>query len=255
MDASCRAAGRVGTRLHERRLRDLELRLDGDDRAPDYSGGFAFLVTFGRSGSTLLQGHLNALPGWLIRGENGGAVEMYVAATQQAIAIADLRAFDGPIPDSGWYGLHQISPEHLRLHTRRLVLGEILQPEPETRVCGFKDIRWRAAGLVPLLEEMREIFPGARFVMNVRSPEATARSGWWRDDAHALETITTHVEALKDAADALGDAAFLVHYEDYATDVTRLRPLIQWLGEDFDEPAHRRIAAHRLLHLQDGSRT
>ena len=35
---------------------------------------FVFVVTYGRSGSTLLMGLLNSIPGFLIRGENWDAL-------------------------------------------------------------------------------------------------------------------------------------------------------------------------------------
>ena len=33
-----------------------------------------FVMTYGRSGSTLLMGILNSIPGWLLRGENRHAM-------------------------------------------------------------------------------------------------------------------------------------------------------------------------------------
>ena len=36
--------------------------------------GYVFVMTYGRSGSTLVQGLLNAIPGYLIRGENAAAL-------------------------------------------------------------------------------------------------------------------------------------------------------------------------------------
>ena len=48
-----------------------------DDRFPDLnavSEGFVFVVTYGRSGSTLLQNVLNTIPGYCIRGENANTL-------------------------------------------------------------------------------------------------------------------------------------------------------------------------------------
>src|SRR3954464_1127587 len=46
--------------------------------------GFVFVVTYGRSGSTLVQGLLNALPGTLVRGENN----FYILPLFQAWSLA-----------------------------------------------------------------------------------------------------------------------------------------------------------------------
>src|SRR5688572_1085508 len=53
---------------------DAVSSLPAGDRSDDtHQLGHLFIVTYGRSGSTLLQGVLNSIPGYLIRGENDGA--------------------------------------------------------------------------------------------------------------------------------------------------------------------------------------
>lgn len=48
---------------------------DGDAARPARQPlGYLFVVTYGRSGSTLVQGLLNSIPGYLIRGENRGVL-------------------------------------------------------------------------------------------------------------------------------------------------------------------------------------
>jgi hypothetical protein len=44
--------------------------------------GYVFIVTYGRSGSTLLQGVLNSIPGYLVRGENRQALRHLRALMQ-----------------------------------------------------------------------------------------------------------------------------------------------------------------------------
>ena len=44
-----------------------------------------------------------------------------------------------------------------------------LRPEPDTRVVGFKEIRWNREDLSDMLDWVREVLPGVRFVVNTRS--------------------------------------------------------------------------------------
>ncbi len=53
--------------MPRRRIRPLR-------QEPSSDPGVVFVVTYGRSGSTLLTGILNSIPGFLIRGENRDAV-------------------------------------------------------------------------------------------------------------------------------------------------------------------------------------
>ena len=46
-------------------------------------------------------------------------------------------------------------------------------------------------------------------------------------------------------ADSLGDAAYRVHYDDYVADPTVLRGMFDWLGEEFDEATVRATMAVR----------
>src|SRR5215213_881342 len=55
------------------RLRSrVRLLRDGEPSAQGL--GYVFVVTYGRSGSTLLMGLLNSIPGYLVRGENWDAL-------------------------------------------------------------------------------------------------------------------------------------------------------------------------------------
>ncbi len=60
-----------------RKVEELTATVELQDRvsggAPE-GLGYLFIVTYGRSGSTLLQGILNSIPGYLIRGENRAAL-------------------------------------------------------------------------------------------------------------------------------------------------------------------------------------
>ena len=146
---------------------------------------YVFVVSSGRSGSTLVQGLLNALPGVLVRGENG----LYLLAlfrTQRR-----LRNYQGSFggnswtPTSAFYGIAEADPDDFVRATRRLMRTQLLaRHNPITvRTLGFKEIRWeelRADEWPAFFDFFERIFPNAKYVLNDRNPERVVDSGHWQ---------------------------------------------------------------------------
>jgi hypothetical protein len=195
---------------------------------------YVFVMTYGRSGSTLVQGLLNAIPGYLIRGENSAALNHLhgfhktMLAESQRGNLVNRRKVTHP-----FYGIPDFPAESSLRDTRRLVLDTVLRPEPETRVTGYKEIRWYQDDLADFCAWLRLVFPGARFVVNTRNQADVLRSKWWAKQDNAAYLAGIEERILRVAA-GLGDAAYRVHYDDYVADPTVLRGLYAWLGEEFD---------------------
>lgn len=207
--------------------------------------GYLFVVTYGRSGSTLVAGLLNALPGYLVRGENGDALHHLflfhaTLARESARPAANTRQRTHP-----WFGISDVPLQHSLEAQRRLLLDSVLRPEPGTRVVGFKEIRWSHADLPEYVAWLREVFPGARFLVNTRDHAAVLRSAWWakEDPAEAGPKLSGIEDRLLALAADLGDAAYRIHYDDYVADPTVLRGLYDWLGEPWDEASVRATMA------------
>src|SRR5690606_340365 len=91
----------------ERERDELSHRLELARHPGTYSN--VFIVTYGRSGSTLLQGVLNSIPGYLIRGENDSALEFMHENFRRMEKRMDTKKGSSPV--NPWYGLHQYSPQ------------------------------------------------------------------------------------------------------------------------------------------------
>lgn len=213
---------------------------------PAESLDYVFVVTYGRSGSTLLMGVLNSLPGYLLRGENWDALHhLYLFHRtldegSRRWEPARLRQRTHP-----FYGAGDFPASRSLAGIRRLVVDTVLRPKADTRVTGFKEIRWYREDVEEYVAWLREVFPGARFVVNTRDHAEVARSGWWAkhpEHAEQLPAIEARILAL---GEGLGDAAYRVHYDDYVADPTTLRGLVEWLGETFDEERVREVLATR----------
>lgn len=204
--------------------------------------GYLFVVTYGRSGSTLVAGLLNTLPGYLIRGENRDALH-HLFQFHQTLAAESARGPKAKLRQRThpFFGIADVPLDKSLADIRRLVVDTLLRPKPDTRVTGFKEIRWYRADLEEYVAWLREVFPGARFLVNTRAHEDVLKSKWWAEgdveqNAEHLADIEHRMLAL---ADGLGNAAYRIHYDDYVADPTVLQGMFAWLGEAWDEPTVR----------------
>lgn len=207
--------------------------------------GFLFIVTYGRSGSTLLQGILSSIPGYLIRGENGGVSYQLYRFHTTATKNSTNKAGRWRSVQSAWYGIGGYPQEAALQEMRRLLLTTVIRPEPDSRVVGFKEIRWLQQDLHEYVDFLRAVFPGARFVVNTRNLDDVVASKWWARDPDSRQTLAAAESRMLGLVDRLGDDAYHIRYDDYAQSPGKLRGLFEWLGEDFDEARLAEVMAKR----------
>ena len=194
-----------------------------------------FVMTYGRSGSTLLMGILNSIPGWLLRGENRHAMRHLYDFHRSGLAErARVDARRASQPTHPWFGIEGFPEAASLRHIRALAEATLLRPEHDTRVTGYKEIRWYDEDLPDYLDFLRQVFPGARFVLNTRNLEDVAASNYWTHKDDPLGRVQRIEERMLSAAAGLGDAVHRVHYDDYVADPEVLRGLFEWLGEAYD---------------------
>lgn len=217
---------------------------------------YVFIVTFGRSGSTLLQNLLNRMPGTCIRGENANALTFLaqsVAAMVKSEPMAGLRK-TGQItgPDHPWYGAEAINPWQFGRALADVFVRDVLIPPRGCEVLGFKEIRYHLVDGDPMaaFRFMRETFPEVRFLINTRDHEATAQSGWWKTmPRDRVMRELAEAEALFDKVQAHFPRVTLrMRYDDYATSPEALEPLFRFLDRPFDVEMVRSALADRLTH-------
>lgn len=208
---------------------------------------YLFVMTYGRSGSTLLQGILNSIPGYLIRGENRDAVyhlyRFHQTCVHEAkrVTRADGRVLRGTHP---FFGIDEFPADRSLAGVRDTVTRTLLRPAHDTRVTGFKEIRWYQKDLPEYVGFLRQAFPGARFLVNTRDHEAVLASAFWRTKPRdgRLERAE---QGILDVATELGDAAYRVHYDDYVADPDVLSGMFRWLEEPYDAARVRDVMSVR----------
>ncbi len=198
---------------------------------------YIFVISYGRSGSTLLQGVLNTIDGVLIRGENNNFVERLYQADK---ALCAAIRYKGDKAGHPWYGIGRADLGAFRSDIRRCVVNHILRPGALDVVVGFKEIRYTVeeiseADFEGYLDFLRTVFPRAAFVFNTRNLSEVARSKWWADNPDSMEILSaTDARFQKYFQHNIPDC-FHVHYNDYVEDIAALIPLFDFLGAPFDQ--------------------
>lgn len=241
----------------------MRLRRQSDPGAQPRDLRFVTVVTYGRTGSTALQVALNALPRVQVRGENYSALRGLNAYVQAIAETADRHR--GGKPKSPWYGARDLSPQVVVDDLRRHVLDTVLRPDPDVDWIGFKEVRYEPGhfpsydDLLNYLLFLDRLLPGIAYLMNVRNPQDASRSGWWPDNANALDVLTTTRGWLVDAAADLNamlgpDRAVVVDYDEWTADPLVLIDACARLGLPRDDVAVRAALAQRLEHGPHGDR-
>ncbi|MDN4173226.1 sulfotransferase [Nocardioides sp. SOB77] len=230
---------------------ELRARLRKHRRRENPDLDYLFVVTYGRSGSTLVSGLLNAIPGYLIRGENRDALH-HLFTFHRTMLTESRRGSKERLrqPTHPFFGIADFPAQRSLAGIRRLVVDTVLRPEEDTRVTGFKEIRWYHPDLEEYVAWLREVFPGARFLVNTRAHADVLQSKWWAqgdedERARKAEHLEENEERLLRLAADLGDAAYHVHYDEYVADPAVLRGMYEWLGEPWDEESVRATMAVR----------
>jgi hypothetical protein len=188
--------------MADRRTNPFLDRLARRGRRPDPR--FVFVVTYGRSGSTLTQGLLNALPHTLVRGEN----DLYLLPLYRAWAgVSEVRRKHAKNARQGtrsaFYGIDELQPDDFVTSTRDLTLTQLYGsvPRRDVDVLGFKEVRWHriepdeTEGFFAFFERL---FPGARYVLNRRDHEQVSTSGFWqKQDPDDVQRAIGRVEQIQ----------------------------------------------------------
>jgi hypothetical protein len=184
-----------------------------------------FVVTYGRSGSTLVQGMLNALPRTLVRGEN----RLFVLPLFRGhdVLRRHRETYNRPAtrrPTSAFYGLDEIDVRALASDIAALVNRQLLGDVDASAVdrLGFKEVVWHR--VQPDEREAFFAFLDAAFgeplyVLNQRDPESTRASGFWQKSEAA--TAQRQISRVRDhqayLAESRPDRSIVVHYEAFTS--------------------------------------
>jgi hypothetical protein len=215
-----------------------------------------FIVTYGRSGSTVIQNLLNTIPGYCIRGENGGLLNALLDACVGFGETRKERASKRSQRDP-WFGIAESDPAALRKGLAEVFESAVLAPPPDCRTTGFKSIRFTPLELddgqfTRVIDFLLEEFTDSRIVFNTRDPAEVARSSWWADwpASEVIGLVETTMKRFASAHERHPQSTFRIDHSDYDGRPEGLTALLDWLGERLPEDVVARVASDRLTHMQ-----
>jgi len=204
------------------------------------------IVTYGRSGSTLLQGILNSIEGCLIRGENFNFVyhlfksyEAILSAKNRGILLAAKKKVN--TPQTAWYGSNLLNDEYfievLRVLLKKLLLADNINNN-RISCYGFKEIRYINIidDLLDYLDFLKRVFPDAAFIFNFRNIDNVSKSGWWKnkDKKELKESLKKFEYRCLTYINNNNNFCFCIQYEDVVKKSQRLKELFKFLGVEYD---------------------
>ena len=210
----------------------------------------AFVVTYGRSGSTLLQGLLNAIPGYLIRGENKDVLGKLQAFWDSLPGSGDGRSLNmlrlgQPITAaSPFFGFERFVEPHYAAAFAAFLDRMLCDTDEQQRVrcLGFKEIRYAPSNAAARVAFLRLLYPGCAIIYNMRDPQAVAASEFQR--AKPAEYFERFNALIQEWAASDPDSV-VVSYEDIVAGSGSLLGLHDFLGEPFDEARHKAVLAKK----------
>jgi hypothetical protein len=214
---------------------------------------YLFIVTYGRTGSTLLQKLLGSIPGYYVAGENHNSLHGIFEAWRNATILKTKYGWGHEPIDHPWHGADAADPDGYARALVAAFIAHVLRPPRGTRVAGFKEIRYLTADLRDYLLFIDRFFAPAVFVINTRSVDEVSRSAWWKDaDKAELAANVARFEAITDALVAeFPDRFVKIDYASWTKDPEAMRPVFAMLGEPFDADLVARTLSVRLEHMRD----
>ena len=218
---------------------------------------YIFIITYGRTGSTLLMKLLNQIEGACIRGENGGALYALFQSYQAAVMTRKQQGNSKSLSiDHPWYGAAEIRPKRYARALGRVFVREILQPPEGTRITGFKEIRYpslSSESLEKFINFLHLAFKGEVYIIfNRRNLEDVSRSSWWsREDPKKVQKMLRPMYDWMEKYNARHPKrTFLAEYDQYVQDHSSLRYLFEFLGETYPEDELKQVFNTRLMHCK-----
>lgn len=209
-----------------------------------------FIVTFGRSGSTLLSGILNSIPNVCIRGENSGVLVHLFRAVKAAKQSPSFIISSEDYPTHPWYGASDLDNDRFQQELINSFVKNILHPPKTAATIGFKEIRYvkyfiSDEEFFEFLEFLRTSFERPAIIFNIRNVNDTAKSGWWKNNSDSVEVLEGAVWRFREGFQRNSDISYWVEYEKLIADLSIIEEMFNFVGADFDEKNMIRVLEKR----------
>jgi hypothetical protein len=198
-----------------------------------------FVVTYGRSGSTLLMGILNSIPGSRVTGENLGVLIHLYRAYTHAQATKKRYGHQRRSTESAWYGADDIRLKAFWKKLWSAFCSDVLGTTGLERVIGFKEIRYGDHDLTEtefrsFIDFLLDQVPNSCIIVNTRDLQNTSKSAWHAEHQDSAEYLTRHDRRIRKLAVERPDRVAHVHHDDYVADNSKLIKELARIGLKID---------------------
>jgi len=198
---------------------------------------FLLVVTYGRSGSTLLNGILNSIDGYKIVGENNDAYThlmkfyncMIQGLNSNKTCEKNFNIFGAKNP---WW--NDFNPESLCGYVR-IIMIYLIDPQDKYRVVGFKEIRYPRPRdeLYSYLDWLYSI-TNCKFVFLTRNLTDVCNSEWHRNNPGCVENLRNFEYNIHCYIDEHPEQSWY-HLTFKEMINNRLKWFFEFLGEHYDK--------------------
>lgn len=215
------------------------------------------IVTYGRTGSTLLQGIVNQIPGCVVRGENYNFIYKIYEAYKKLQHAKKMESEENSkynTPQHSWYGASQFDLE-LFINSQKEMIKKLLIGDSSAQYYGFKEIRY--FGILDELEEFIQflelVMEDVAIVFNVRNSSDVANSSWWKETNKTklipkLDRIQNEFKTLAQKK----ENSFYFDYDELMQDSMIVQKLYEFLDVAFDVEKIKTVLS--IEHSQDNKR-
>ena len=211
---------------------------------------YVFVVTYGRSGSTILMKLINSMNGFDIKGENNGAVQHLIESVRRL--DLGIERYGGSATNSvehPWYGLNTVSFGRHVDQVRKICSEDFFPVAPGHSVGGFKEIRYFQIDNQAFAYHIDFLlgFRDAKIIFLTRDKEQVVKSAWWKDRkredvigmVERMDHLFTEAHKQNPFKTQMFDYAQITQFDDFAR-------LASFLGGSLTEPDHAKICARKI---------
>ncbi|MEP1488884.1 MAG: sulfotransferase [Algibacter sp.] len=198
---------------------------------------YIIICTYGRSGSTLLQGVLNSCKDVLIRGENYNFIYALYHSYLRLKATKELQGHRNKKRTTAWYGANEIKMKTFTNDLKKVIDNVLIGENKKIKTLGFKEVRFLE--VVEDLDEyllfLRTILPNCAIIFNLRAVEQTIYSDWWakKNPKKTKKKLNYFIEKMKNFHSNYEDT-FIINYEDVIQQNSKLEKLFSFLDISYD---------------------
>jgi hypothetical protein len=200
------------------------------------------IITYGRSGSTLLQGLLNSIEGCVVRGENYNMCHgLFLAyrALQETKAQPNID-IDSLSVTHPWFGAVWLDEQRFLRDARELVYHQLMPENAGAfpQCLGFKEIRYFPANnnFYAYLNFLSKLFPNPAFIFLTRDHGQVLQSAWWKDkEKFEVKKELEQFDAIISNYIERKNFVFRLDYSDMTDRTPRLKELFDFLGAPYIE--------------------